>query len=469
MFAVMGTVALSVCAVYFRCSKDRNDQASVSEQEQAGVARCQTQGWEPRRYQDNDRSASRYAKKGRDDWPRLLADLRAGLLAVVWLWESSRGDRKAYEWLGFLELCRDRAVMIYVETHQRLYDPRIARDWKVLAEDGIDSAYESDKTSLRVRRDLAAAAAKGRPHGQPPYGLARRYDPVTGAYVTQEPDPPASDVAAGIITAIARNDPLGRIRDDLNGRGVSGPAGGRWDRHTLRLIGLNPAYAGFRLPPRGGADPEPDWMPVVSLETHLAAVAVLTGPARSPRPGRQRHLLSYLGACGACGSLFWVRTTRGGGQYSCRAHGCVNVSIAWLDELVTALACAKLSQPDAAELYRSDSTGAARHRGEAARLRAELDDWAAADITARAYQIREAKLALQIERAERAAAAAEVPLVLRELLTAQNVRAGWDHLGVTARRAVIRALMTVTVAKAPDLTRASRTDPARVTIGWVRP
>ncbi len=336
MFAVMGTVALSVCAVYFRCSKDRNDE-----------------GWEPRRYQDNDRSASRYAKKGRDDWPRLLADLRAGLLAVVWLWESSRGDRKAYEWLGFLELCRDRAVMIYVETHQRLYDPRIARDWKVLAEDGIDSAYESDKTSLRVRRDLAAAAAKGRPHGQPPYGLARRYDPVTGAYVTQEPDPPASDVAAGIITAIARNDPLGRIRDDLNGRGVSGPAGGRWDRHTLRLIGLNPAYAGFRLPPRGGADPEPDWMPVVSLETHLAAVAVLTGPARSPRPGRQRHLLSYLGACGACGSLFWVRTTRGGGQYSCRAHGCVNVSIAWLDELVR----------EAVAAGRSGAVPVRQHRG----------------------------------------------------------------------------------------------------------
>jgi DNA invertase Pin-like site-specific DNA recombinase len=465
----MVNLAGAVAGVYRRCSLDRNDEASVSEQEELGVARCEAEGWERRLYLDNDRSASRYAKKARDDWPRLLADLRAGQLAVVWLWESSRGDRKLYEWAGFLEDCRDRGVRIYVETHQRLYDPLIPRDWKTLAEDGVANAYASDETSQRVKRTLAANARKGIPNGKVPYGYRRLFDPRTGRYATQEPGPPESGIAAGIITRIARNEALYAIVQDLEGRKIPPPRGQAWCTATLRKMARNPAYAGRRRTPDGQLIEA--WPAIVSLETHLAAVAVLASSARSAhRPGSQRHLLSYLATCAGCGggTLSVVKNKYRQQRYQCREHGCVSVDPAWLDELVTILACGHLSRPGAAKLFRSDSEEAARRRGEAAVLRAQLDEWAAADVSARAYQVKEAKLLPQIERAERAAAAAELPLVLRELLGAENVRAGWDHLDIPARRAVIRALMTVSVAKAADRTRASRTEPGRVIIGWVR-
>lgn len=455
-----------VAAVYLRCSKDRNDEASVDEQDEVGAARCETEGWQARKYRDNDRSASRYAKKGRDDWARLLADLRDRQFGIVWLWESSRGDRKAYEWLGFLEDCRERGIRIYVETHERLYDPLNARDWKTLAEDGVNNAYASDETSLRIKRHLASAARKGRPHGQAGYGIRRVYDLDTGKYVRQEPDPETGPVAAEIIARIADGETIMAIKADLEHRGIPGAGGGRWDRKTIRQIGLNPAYAGLRRHPDG--DWHRAWEPVVSAELHYAAVSVLRA-RDSRRPGMSKHLLSYLAACECGAPLCACANIRPGlVMYKCRAHGCVNVVADWLDQLVTLAVLDALAAPDAADLYRPDGSEAAKHRAEAARLRAELDEWAAADISARAYAVREARLAPLIARADAAAAAAEMPPALADVIGVHDIRAAWAALGLPHRRDVIRALMDVTVAKAASQTRAARADPGRVTVTWKR-
>jgi DNA invertase Pin-like site-specific DNA recombinase len=454
------------CAAYFRCSIDRNDQASVEEQEEIGIARCKTEGWELRRYLDNDRSASRYAKKGRDDWQRLLAELHDGLFTIVWLWESSRGDRKAYQWLGFLEECRDRGIRIYVETHGRLYDIRgNHRDWKTLADDGVNNAYASDETSLRIKRHLAAAARKGRPQGFAGYGIRRVYDEVTGRYLRQEPDPRTGPVAAEIITRIGDGEPVMAIKADLEHRGIPGPGGAGWDRQTIRRIGLSPAYAGLRRHP--GGEWKPAWQPVVDAEVHRAAVAVLRS-REGQRTSRYRHLLSYLAACECGAPLSAFTMSRRTLMYKCRAHGCVNVPVSWLDELITLAVCRALAAPDARAVYRRDDGEPGRLRGEAAALRAQLDEWARVSVSPRAYQIKEAQLLPQIERLERAAAAAEVPSVVGDLIGAADVRAAWDARSLAVRRDTVRALMDVTVARAAAPVRAARTDPARVIIAWKR-
>ena len=51
-----------------------------------------------------------------------------------------------------LEDRRDRAVRIYVETHGRLYDMANSRDWRTLADDGVDNEAETNKTSERCGR-----------------------------------------------------------------------------------------------------------------------------------------------------------------------------------------------------------------------------------------------------------------------------------------------------------------------------
>ncbi len=94
---------------------------------------------------------------------------------------------------------------------------------------------------------------------------------------------------------------------------------------------------------------------------------------------------------------------------------------------------------------------AAEARAEAAKLRAELDEWAGRDdISARAYQIREAKLLPKIQAAEQRAQVLTVPRPLRDLASpGADVRARWEAMPVAARREVLKALhITVEVIPA---------------------
>ncbi len=231
---------------------------------------------------------------------------------------------------------------------------------------------------------------------------------------------------------------------------------------------MNPGYTGCRRTADGGL--VPGWVPIVDMEIHRAAVAVLSDVARSSRrPGRQERLLSYLATCAACGDqLGGGKDHAGRPQYRCPVNGCIHVSQEWLDGLVTGLLCARLARPDAGELYRGNDEEAERFHAKATKLRAQLDEWLKAALEPHEYQVKKDQLLPQIRKAERAAAAAGSPLVLRGLLAADDVRGAWDHLDIPARRAVIRALAGVSVAKAESRTRAARTDPGRVIISWVR-
>jgi DNA invertase Pin-like site-specific DNA recombinase len=61
-------------------------------------------------YEDQG-SASRYARRKRDDFDRLIDDLKNGQFGadLLWLWESSRGSRRVGEWVTLIELCEENA------------------------------------------------------------------------------------------------------------------------------------------------------------------------------------------------------------------------------------------------------------------------------------------------------------------------------------------------------------------------
>jgi hypothetical protein len=77
---------------------------------------------------------------------------------VLQLWESLRGSREQAEWATFLNLLRDHGILLHVTSHHRLYD--LNKPARPLDEDGVDSAYESAKTSMRIKRHMAANAAR---------------------------------------------------------------------------------------------------------------------------------------------------------------------------------------------------------------------------------------------------------------------------------------------------------------------
>src|SRR5258708_38608353 len=97
---------------------DKSRQArSVSEQHDDNRAEISAHGWLDAGTYEDEESASRFARKDRPDWLRLLADIEAGLYDVVVFWESSKGSRKLGEGIDFLDLGRQHKVLIHVTTH----------------------------------------------------------------------------------------------------------------------------------------------------------------------------------------------------------------------------------------------------------------------------------------------------------------------------------------------------------------
>lgn len=184
-------------AVVIYGRQSRGKFKSISEQLRYGRERADAEKWVIRAVLDEKGQATRYARKARDKWPLLLAMVQAQQVRVVWLWESSRGDRRASQWLTFLDACRDNGVLIYVEADRYLYDLSIRRDWKELANQGVDNEDEGEKIRNRIMRDKNTARQDGRLRGvmggSPPVGFRNGRDD----WVT-DPD------QAAVLQAIAK-------------------------------------------------------------------------------------------------------------------------------------------------------------------------------------------------------------------------------------------------------------------------
>jgi site-specific DNA recombinase len=441
----------TLAAIYGRQS--RNKAKSIEEQLTAGSAVVRENGWKVSgTYQDGS-SASRYARKGRDDWQQVLDDIAAGAFTVLILWEASRGDRTLTSWSQMLDLCREHGVSLYIISDERLYDPRKARDWKTLATAGVDSAGESDLISVRVRRGHAGAAAAGRPsHGRTPFGYRRTYDPTNGELTGQERDPDTAPIVEEIFRRVGQGEPISAIVDDFNVRGVPTSGAEKWYRVRVRDIAMNRAYAGERI--YNGTITEGIWPALVDAEVFHAVQTILTDPKRvTTRPGRAVHLLSYLGTCSPCGaSLTAVR-----GRYRCLERGCVTIVQHETDRFVEKMIWRKLRRPEVYEELRqagADTDRAAvAAREEVARLEGQLKMWrlsgARNETSPASLAVIEADLEAQIRVAQRKQAVAEIPPELRPFLEpGADVKVRWDAAPMAACRRVVAFMATVAVGQA---------------------
>ena len=145
-----------------------------------------------------------------------------------------------------IELCEERSVKIAVTTHGRVYDPSNARDRRSLIEDATDAEYETAKLSARARRAAAANAAAGKPHGPTPYGYVRRYDPVTGRLVTQDPEQTEAAVVGELFDRVTKGHSLKAVARDFEQRGIRARSGKVFHAATLRAMLQRPLYAGLR-------------------------------------------------------------------------------------------------------------------------------------------------------------------------------------------------------------------------------
>lgn len=422
---------MSTAAVYARQSFDRHgDTLAVSRQLDLCRKFAASRGWDvTAEHVDNDRSATSGVE--RPEFERLLA-ARPERIVV---WHVDRLVRLTRDLERVIDLGTD--VHAVEAGHLDLSNPagrataRTVTAW---------AQYETEQKGLRQKAANDQRAAAGLPYRcQRPFG----YEP-DGMTIRESEAAELRAAAEGVI----RGRSLLSMCKDLNARGVLTATGRQWKVPSLKAALLSPRNAGQRRH-RGEVVGPAAWPAILDADTVAAVRSILTDPSRKRGPSR-RYLLSGVMTCGKCHeplSGAYLKD-KGNSVYRCLGH--VSRRVEPVDEAVTALVVARLSQPDALDLFTRPSTPDAdlsALRAERDGLRERLDGLAEAfavgDVDRTQLAAGTKRINARMEQIEEALAAAVTDPTLAEVASAEDVAAAFDALPLETRRKVIDTLLAV--------------------------
>lgn len=459
-------------AIYTRASEDTEDtETSVKAQEGFGEAWAAKQGiTDIIKYCDNDKSASLYATKNRDDFDRMLQDIEAGRIDLVWVWKTNRLQRTLETFVKFRGLCQEMGVGWVVK--RRLFNLNDPEDLRVLGNDAVNGEIYSIELSDNVKLGHAMAAQLGKPHAATAYGYRRRYN-ERGRFLDVVPDDVLREAIGGhgesywwspagivkeIIERIAAGDALHMLKCEFDARGIPRPRAksGEWTSGAIRNIALNVAYLGILVFNGEVVElNEPPWDALVDEATFYAATNVLRDPTRrtAKNPPKAFYLLSGVARCGVCFDVMNCVDPDGYWSYRCRGGSHAFIRKDALEEFTERVIVGYLSRPDVAEFLLAGANSSDRAvsvvRAEIERLRGEIENWRRLSEGGEADAITATRaingLRAKIEEQETKLQNTAIPPALRGVV---GPEAGekWKGLGIEAKKRVIRACAAIYVA-----------------------
>jgi DNA invertase Pin-like site-specific DNA recombinase len=334
--------------VYARISSDREaDGLGVGRQMEDCVRLAERKGWRVvEQYVDDDVSA--WSGKRRPEYVRLLADLQAGTINGLLVYDLDRLHRQPSELESFIDLCQLLGLTnvssvsgeIDLTTAEGQFQARIL---------GAVAKKESDNTSRRIRRKHLEIAAEGRVSGggSRPYG----YEPDK---VTLRPAEAA--VVAECAQRLLAGEPVRSIAQRLNAQEVPTSTGREWSPQSLRRILASPRISGQRAH-HGEIVADAEWPGIISPEDGARIRALLADPERRTNKAARRYLLGGLLVCSHCGERLVARPRTGGKRrYACAKgvgfSGCGKTYIN-ADEVEQFVTKAVLHRVDSRELQRA--------------------------------------------------------------------------------------------------------------------
>jgi DNA invertase Pin-like site-specific DNA recombinase len=452
-------------ALYGRASSDPKKRGrSIKDQFEVGELECEDRGWlVVDRYEDRDRSASRKARRDREDYLRLVADAEAGLFDVIVYADSSRASRNMRSSIDLRELCEKTGILLCYGS--RVYDMTVAADRKEFSRDALQSEEEAEAIIVRAQRTARLNAHRGSPHGKIPFGFIRRYDPESGHLIGQAPHPEHADVIVDLFARAAARESLDSLTAELRKYVPDASRAG------LRYLLRNRAYIGVRA--HHGQDmAKCTWDPIVEEGVFLDVQDVLADPTRrTQRDSRVRHLLSGIAECAVClvagaeDATLCVKSISGALRYRCASGSHVTVRKEVFEAYVEAALWRWLSSKAAVAAFsaRSDGGQAEKLRTkiknmnkqlETAREQAgEIDDFGVPALSIESLAATERLLLPKVAEADellRALTSAQDPLIAR-LVGAphEDISAAWNgELTLSQQRHVLRRVVNVELRKA---------------------
>ncbi len=404
-------------------------------------------------YVDNDIGASTRSKKRRPEYARMMADAKAGKFTIILAYTSSRLTRKPREHEDLIELAEGHGIR-YEYVRSPSFDLNTSAGRRVARILAATDAGESEDISERVKRERLQQAQQGRfGGGIRPFG----HNNDGSLHELEAPE------IVNAANAILAKTGLRGIVADLNDRGIPTRRGGRWVAVSLRSILLQPRVAG--LMSYGGeilealdGDHKPLWQPILARGQWEAVGAILNNPNRRTTLGpTPKWLGSRLYRCGhpshgddvvtMCHSTAGRNKT---GAYKCTDARHLTRIAEPVDDLVERYIVERLSRPDALALITPtasvDLTGLA---ATASTLRARVTNLgelvATADMSPAQYRSLKGPLLDELAEVEAKMVASAGSSPLAEIAGRSDAATIWAGYDLGRRRAILDALMTVTI------------------------
>jgi site-specific DNA recombinase len=319
--AAQGSSTEVRAGVYARISLDVAGQAlGVARQEADCRTKARGLGWAVADvYVDNDVSASKAVE--RPEYARMLADLEAGRINAVVVYDLDRLTRKPAELETFIDLT-DRLRVLLANVSGDV-DLTSAGGRMVARIKGAVARQEADRIGERVKRQKAQRLEGGMPPGSRwrTFGYSRDW----------KVNEPEAEIVRDVFARVARGESVNAVTNDLIARGVRRVSGGPWRYQATTRMLESRIYAG-RLSYKG-EDAGPSRVPPLVSEALFNACQ---GRSRKAGWNTRTGLLSGIALCGACRTPM----NRDGKGYRCAPMlgGCGNVRIKaeWLDDAAEA-------------------------------------------------------------------------------------------------------------------------------------
>lgn len=450
--------------IYRRISEDRTGlQAGVERQGDDCTEVAARNGWPVVAVlTDNDISA--YSGKVRPGYRRMLEMIADGTANAVIAWHPDRLYRQLYDLGDLVKVVQSTGTVIRTVMAG---DVDLNTASGVMNAEILASVSKHQVAHMReqVARKKEQNVAKGEYRGGPrPFGYeadGRTVRPEEAAEVLAATRAvlqgaslrsiEADWIKRGIVTVARRK----RLEDGSRTEPISLP----WKAREIRELLLRVRNAGL-IESHGQIVGKAVWPAIVPEDEWHACRDILLHPGRRTTPGNARKWLgSGIYQCGVPGCGGTMRVVGGGrtkdAAYRCRDKGHLQRVAGPLDDFIERLVVARLSRPDAVDLFTPAGDGKGAERSvQLASLRAKLngftEDYDADLITRSQFLDGTAKTLDRIAALEKVMAASVSVSVLASVpLGTPDVAAAWKDYHLDRKRSIIAALMTVTVSPVP--------------------
>jgi len=291
---------------YCRISHDPTGMEAGVDRQRVDTDRlAEERGWlVVQRVVDNDRSASRYARRSREGWVAVMELVEAGEVEAVVAYDLDRLTRQPKE----LERLIDAAEKgLAVVTAGGLIDLATAGGRMVARTLCAVAAHEADRVRDRIKAKLRHDAENGRPHWvRRPFGYN-----LDGSVVADEAKWMREIHRWIIDDGVSATEAARR----LNAAGVAQATGSRWQSSGLKALVTSPRNAGMRTY-HGKIVGRGTWPAIVSEAEWKAATSALAVRSQGTRSGR-RSMMTGMVKCGVCGCTMTRTNTSDRAEWRC--------------------------------------------------------------------------------------------------------------------------------------------------------